>query len=283
VLKAVLTTFVAIVSPLWGLIFWTVNICDYIREELKDKNIQFAIFAGVIITLALVLKIDIVRISDTLIGVGVASFIFVQLYKSLGFNRAFTAFAGFELIYGFARKYIFQEKLIAGMNLTKDELLKNPEVIKAYPNWETDFAKVSDFYIDNLVILWVLPMVSALIFGLLLAKKHPIMKFQVTAFKLPSFMVYAIILSLGLTIFKETRFIGMPLVWTNILLLAVQGFPIVLGWFIKSTYNRTLLRIINYIVMILTFHFMFIMSAFVGLLDIWFNLKKGIKNENNIN
>ena len=80
-----------------------------------------------------------------------------------------------------------------------------------------------------------------------------------------------------LAIFEQTRFIGLPVTITFTTLLVIQGFPIVWFWLLGSTLNNTLLRILTYIVILLNFHIFLMISGIVGLVDIWFNLKNGVK------
>jgi hypothetical protein len=90
-------------------------------------------------------------------------------------------------------------------------------------------------------------------------------------------MIYVMMLGFALAIFQQTRFIGLPITITFVLLLAIQGFPIVWLWLLGSTFNNTLLRILTYIIILLNFHIFILVSCIVGLIDIWFNLKNGVK------
>ena len=276
-LLAVVSSLVAIISPFWGLIFWTVNICDLLRKKTKDVNIGFAIFGGVVIISALAMDIDSVRIADVLIGIGVASYLFISLYLKSGFRNAFSLFALFQCCYGFLRKYLFADSLQGSKDLIISQLDANRDLFQNYQNLETEYLKMIDSYFNNIELFWLVPMIFALVTGMIFTRKNVLMKFHTISFKLPDSLVYVMIAGIVLAIFEQTRFIGLPLTVTFVTLLAIQGFPIVWLWLLGSTFNNTLLRILTYIIILLNFHIFIIVSCIVGLIDIWFNLKNGVK------
>ncbi len=276
-LLAVISSLVSIISPFWGLIFWTVNICDLLRKKAKDVNISFAIFGLIAVVSALTMKLEILRAVDVLIGIGLSSYLFVYLYMSSGFRNAFSFYALFQLCYGFLRKYLFTDSLIKSKDLIISQLDANRQIFENYENLEGEYLKLIDSYFNNIELFWIIPMIFALVIGMILSKKNVLMKFHTIAYKLPDSLIYVMLMGLVLAIFKESRFIGLPITITFALLLAIQGFPIVWLWLLGSTFNNTLLRILTYIIILLNFHIFIMISAIVGLIDIWFNLKNGVK------
>lgn len=276
-LLAVISSLVAIISPFWGLIFWTVNICDLLRKKVKDVNIGFAIFGIVTLISSLSMGLDSLRIADVLIGVGVASYLFTNLYIKKGFRISFSIYALFQCCYGLARKYLFTENLQYSKDLFLSQLDANRELLQNYQNVESEYIKMINYYYSNSELFWLVPMIFALVIGMIFTRKNVLMKFQTIAFKLPDSLVYVMILGMVLAIFKQTRFIGLPLTLTFFIMLAIQGFPIVWLWLLGSTFNNTLLRILTYIIILLNFHIFIIISCVVGLIDIWFNLKNGVQ------
>jgi hypothetical protein len=277
VLLAVVSSLVSIISPFWGLIFWTVNICDLLRKKAKDVNIGFGIFGIVVIVSALVMQMDMLRIADVLIGIGLATYLFSQIYVSSGYRNAFSFYALFQLCYGFLRKYLFADSLLASKDLIISQLDANRALFENYENLETEYLKMIDSYFNNIELFWIIPMIFALVTGMIFTRKNVIMKFHTIAYKLPDSLIYVMMLGFALAIFQQTRFIGLPITITFVLLLAIQGFPIVWLWLLGSTFNNTLLRILTYIIILLNFHIFILVSCIVGLIDIWFNLKNGVK------
>ncbi len=276
-LLAVVSSLVSIISPFWGLIFWTVNICDLLRKKAKDVNIGFGIFGIVVIVSALVMQMDMLRIADVLIGIGLATYLFSQIYVSSGYRNAFSFYALFQLCYGFLRKYLFADSLLASKDLIISQLDANRALFENYENLETEYLKMIDSYFNNIELFWIIPMIFALVTGMIFTRKNVIMKFHTIAYKLPDSLIYVMMLGFALAIFQQTRFIGLPITITFVLLLAIQGFPIVWLWLLGSTFNNTLLRILTYIIILLNFHIFILVSCIVGLIDIWFNLKNGVK------
>jgi hypothetical protein len=277
VLLAVISSLVAIISPFWGLIFWTVNICDLLRKKAKDVNIGFAIFGGVVIISSLSMGLDSLRIADVLIGIGVISYLFTYFYIKKGFRISFSAFALFQCCYGLLRKVIFADNLQQSKDLILSQLEASKELLQSYQNVESQYLKMIEFYFQYSELFWIVPMIFALVIGMILTRKNVLMKFHTIAFKLPDNLVYVMILGMVLAIFEQTRFIGLPITITFVTLLAIQGFPIVWLWLLGSTFNNTLLRILTYIIILINFHIFIIISCVVGLIDIWFNLKNGVQ------
>jgi len=277
VLLAIISSLVAIISPFWGLIFWTVNICDLLRKKAKDVNIGFAIFGGVALIASVSMNLGSLRLADALIGVGVSTFVFSNLYVTRGFRQSFSIFALFQCCYGLLRKYLFADELMEAKDLVLSQIAASKELLQNYPDMETEYLKMIDFYFNNIEIFWLVPMIFALVTGMIFSRKNGLMKFHTIAFKLPDNLVYVMILGLVLAIFEQTRFIGLPITITFITMLTVQGFPIVWLWLLGSTFNNTLLRLLTYIVILINFHIFIMISCCVGLIDIWFNLKNGVQ------
>lgn len=274
---AVVSGLVAIISPFWGLIFWTVNICDLLRKKAKDVNIGFAIFGGAIVITSLVMGVDSLRMADVLIGIGASSYLFTSLYIKKGFRISFSIYALFQCCYGLMRKYLFTENIQSIKELFLSQLDAQSELLQGYQNVEAEYLKMIEIYFNNSELFWLVPMIFALVIGMIFTRKNVLMKFHTIAFKLPDNLVYVMILGMVLAIFKQTRFIGLPVTITFIMMLAIQGFPIVWLWLLGSTFNNTLLRILTYIIILINFHIFIIISCVVGLIDIWFNLKNGVQ------
>jgi hypothetical protein len=277
VLLSLVSSLVAIISPFWGLIFLTVNICDFLRKDSKQLNAQFAIFGAASIVLFFAMQVGIVKFADSFIGVGLALFIFANLYKSIGFAKSLSIFTLFEFGYGVARKYLFNDYFIEMFNVYKNEISINEDIIKSYPNFQQDIGKITDFYMNNIIPIWTIPLMLAVIAGMIVSRKNPLLKFQSISFKVPNNLVYLLMVALVLAIFKDTRVIGLPMTVTLFTLIAIQGFPIVWFWLLGSTYNNTLLRILTYIIILINFHIFICISGVVGIIDIWFNLKNGVQ------
>lgn len=283
-LLAVVSGLVAIISPFWGLIFWTVNICDLLRKKAKDVNIGFAIFGVVVVISSLSMGLDLLRIGDVVIGIGIASYLFTSLYMTKGFQVSFSAFALFQCSYGLIRKYLFVDNLQQAKELILSQLEASKELLQNYSEIEAEYVKMIDFYFQNSELFWIVPMIFALVVGMIFSRKNVLMKFHTIAFKLPDNLVFVMMLGMALAVFKQTRFIGLPVTLTFATMLVIQGFPIVWLWLLGSTFNNTLLRILTYIIILINFHIFIMISCVVGLIDIWFNLKNGVqKNEININ
>lgn len=282
-LIALVSALVAIISPFWGMIFWTVNICDLLRKKTKDANISFVIFGGVAIVASVAIGLDTLKTVDVLIGIGAATYLFANLYRTLGFRNSFTLYALFQCLYGFGRKYIFpaalgqqKEMIISQFNQSKD-LIIDQNLVQNFAELEGQYIRLIDFYFNHIEVMWFLPIMFALVIGIVFSRKNPIPKIQTLAYKLPDNYVHIMIIGMVLAIFEQTRFIGLPVTITFTTLLVIQGFPIVWFWLLGSTLNNTLLRILTYIVILLNFHIFLMISGIVGLVDIWFNLKNGVK------
>jgi len=282
VLIALVSGLVAIISPFWGMIFWTVNICDLLRKRTKEANVSFLLFGGAVIIASAIIRPDTLRVADVLIGVGAATYLFANLYTTLGFKNSFTIYALFQCLYGFGRKYIFpeaigqqKEMMIEQLNLSKN-LIQDSNLMQNFAELESTYLEAINIYFNHIEIVWFLPIIFALVIGIVFSRKNPIPKIETLAYKLPDSFVYIMIIGMVLAIFKQTRFIGMPITVTFAVLLIIQGFPIVWFWLLGSTLNNTLLRILTYIVILLNFHIFLIISCVVGLIDIWFNLKNGV-------
>lgn len=282
-LIALVSALVAIISPFWGMIFWTVNICDLLRKKTKDANISFVIFGGVTIVASVAIGLDTLKTVDVLIGIGAATYLFANLYRTLGFRNSFTLYALFQCLYGFGRKYIFpaalgqqKEMIISQFNQSKD-LIIDQNLVQNFAELEGQYIRLIDFYFNHIEVMWFLPIMFALVIGIVFSRKNPIPKIQTLAYKLPDNYVHIMIIGMVLAIFEQTRFIGLPVTITFTTLLVIQGFPIVWFWLLGSTLNNTLLRILTYIVILLNFHIFLMISGIVGLVDIWFNLKNGVK------
>lgn len=282
-LIALVSALVAIISPFWGMIFWTVKICDLLRKKTKDANISFVIFGGVAIVASVAIGLDTLKTADVLIGIGAATYLFANLYRTLGFRNSFTLYALFQCLYGFGRKYIFpaalgqqKEMIISQFNQSKD-LIIDQNLVQNFAELEGQYIRLIDFYFNHIEVMWFLPIIFALVIGIVFSRKNPIPKIQTLAYKLPDNYVHIMIIGMVLAIFEQTRFIGLPVTITFTTLLVIQGFPIVWFWLLGSTLNNTLLRILTYIVILLNFHIFLMISGIVGLVDIWFNLKNGVK------
>lgn len=276
-LLAVVSSLVAIISPFWGLIFWTVNICDLLRKKAKDVNIGFAIFGGVVLVSSFLMGLDLLRIVDVIVGVGVSTYLFTSLYLKKGFRISFSAFALFQGCYGLLRKYLFVDNLQQSKDLILSQLEASKELLQNYPNLESEYLRMIESYFNNIELFWLVPMIFALVIGTIFSRKNVLMKFHTIAYKLPDNLVLLMMLGMALAIFKQTRFIGIPVTITFVTMLTIQGFPIVWLWLLGSTFNNTLLRILTYIIILLNFHIFIMISCVVGLIDIWFNLKNGVQ------
>ncbi|MBI9030800.1 hypothetical protein JEZ13_02180 [bacterium] len=276
-LLAIISSLVATISPFWGLIFWTVNICDLLRKKAKDVNIGFAIFGGVVIISSFLIGIDFLRLTDALVGVGLSTFLFSRLYIKKGFRNAFSIFALFQCSYGLFRKYLLGGYVQQTKDLILSQIDASRDLLQNYPDLEAEYLKMIDTYFNNIELFWLVPMIFALVMGMIFTRKNTLIKFHTIAYKLPDNLVYVMILGIIMAIVEQTRFIGLPLTLTFVALLTVQGFPIVWLWLLGSTFNNSILRLLTYIVILINFHIFIMISGIVGLIDIWFNLKNGVQ------
>lgn len=276
-LLTVVSSLVAILSPFWGLIFWTVNICDLLRKKTKDINLGFGSFVLITIGAGLLIGVDSLRFADLIIGIAISTYVFVNIYLKSGFRLGFSIFAIFQCCYGIMRKYLFSSNLLASKELIISQLEASSDLLQNYQELESEYLKMIEYYFNNIEIFWLVPMIFALVAGMLFSRKNVLMKFHTIAFKLPDNLVYLMIIGIVLAIFKPTRMIGMPITITFASILVIQGFSIVWFWLLRSTLNNTLLRILTYIIILLNFHIFIFISCFVGLIDIWFNLKNGVQ------
>lgn len=226
------------------------------------------------------MQMDMLKLADVLIGIGLATYFFVHIYIRNGFRNAFSFYALFQLCYGFLRKYLFADNLLKSKELIISQLDANRALFENYQNLESEYLKMIDSYFNNIELFWIIPMIFALVTGMIFTRKNVLMKFHTIAYKLPDSLIYVMMMGFALAIFQQTRFIGLPITITFVLLLAIQGFPIVWLWLLGSTFNNTLLRILTYIIILLNFHIFILVSCIVGLIDIWFNLKNGVKKWN---
>ncbi len=259
------------------MIFFTVNICDLLRKETKQVNLHILAFSVLSLVLTFVLGAELVKFADSFLGVGIALFLFSNLYFKIGFSKSIGIFAIYEFCYGLARKFVFIEYFEKMFNMENFEAIFTKEIYSDYPNFAREFTNISNIYLDNMVAIWTLPIIFAFFGGVLIGKKNPLVKIQSIAFKIPDFVVYLLMIAMGLAIFPETRFVGLPLTLTIALLLSIQGFPIVWFWLLRSTYKNTLLRTLTYLIIFINFHVFVAISTIIGLIDIWFNLKNGVQ------
>lgn len=287
-LIAILSAFIAVLSPFWGLIF----ILSFGEKYRDRKGVFFAAFSVVVIIFFFLKIIDTIGFFDLIIGIALSSMLyFWSLFRTLDYLRSIIAVFFLNIGYAVLRNLIFGKLFITNLN---QALQQYTEFVKTSFENNTEYLSfaleilrtleniLSKYYAG----IWIITIVLAVYFGSLIFSKKNELKWNHRLIQLPFFFIYLLIGSLALFLIPNTRTVGINCLMMLSPLFLIQGISIIdfyWGNFFKKSKFLLFLLIFS---MVLNY-FILMLIALMGLVDIWFNFRKIIImeeiDENNLN
>lgn len=274
-LIAILAVIIATISPFWGLIFILASGGKY-QERIY---IFFAVFSGIVVILSIASIIDIITLSDLIVGVGATSLLFFwSLFRTFNYIRSMMAAFFFSVVYSAARQLIFGKAFIENVNQAIEQYKEfitsafqnSAEQMNLALEITESFKKIfTTFYAG----IWVCTVVLAIYFGSLLFSRKNIMKWKHRTIRMPFFLIYFLIVGLVLFLMPGTKNIGINSLLMLSPLFLIQGISI-LDFYWGNFFKKSKFLLFLLIFSMVINYFILTLVALMGLLDIWFNFRK---------
>lgn len=223
--------------------------------------------------------LDFLGFLDVIIGVGITSFLYFKvLYEKFDYLSAILSAYFLNIGYSLLRYFFFGKSYIE----TFDQVLKqNKEIFTAsLQNNQEQLSilldvldKVKVIYTKYYVGIWVATIVIAVYIGSLIISKKASFTWVHKTLRLPFFLVYLLIASLGLLLIPAYSVIGINILIMLVPLFLIQGSSI-LDFFWGNYFKRSKFLMILLIIAIVLNYFILLLVALIGLIDIWFNIRK---------
>lgn len=290
ILVACLSVIIAAFTPFWGVIFIFTLGAKYQQRKYYQQ------FYGLILLTALILLlgriIDVISLSDILVGVALTSLLFFRLlFANHDYLRSIIIVFFFNVVYGIIRYFLFSRQIIENIKVISEEYLKilmetmpeNQESIGfAGELIETMKYIITNFYPG----IWVLTIITAVYVGSLLLSARTANKWSHKQVRLPYEIVYPLMLCLAAFLFKGSRIPGINGLIMLLPLFLIQGISI-LDFFWGERLKKARLILVLLVIAMVFNPYLILIIAVLGLTDIWFNFRK-IRiqediDENNLN
>jgi predicted membrane protein DUF2232 len=290
ILIACLSTIIAAFSPFWGLIFIFTLGAKYQQEKLFQKF--YGIFLLTAVALFLGKAIDVISLTDIVIGVALTSYIYFRLLQRK-YDYLSTIISVFLLnvVYGIIRYFLFSAKIQQNISFLAEEFKKlsteMPVENQSMAQSFTELIEITKYVITNFYPgIWVLTLVLAVYIGSLFLSTRLKHKWQHKLVRLPYETVYPIMICLVAFLFKTTRIIGINGLLMILPLFLIQGLSILDFYWGDHIRKVKILMVLLVLAMVFNPYIVAIIAV-LGLTDIWFNFRKiRIReeiNENNLN
>ena len=274
-LTAILAVIIATISPFWGLIFILASGGKY-QEKIY---IFFAFFSGIVVILSIASIIDIITLSDLIVGVVATSLLFFwSLFRTFNYTRSIMAAFFFNIVYSIARQLIFGKAFIE--NVTQAIGQYKEFITSAFRNSVEQMnlalkitERFKEIFTTFYAGIWIFTVVLALYFGSLLFSRKSIMKWEHKTIRLPFFLIYFLIISLVLFLMPGTKNIGINSLLMLSPLFLIQGISI-LDFYWGNFFKKSKFLLFLLILSMVINYFILTLVALMGLLDIWFNFRK---------
>jgi len=272
---AVLAAVLAILSPLWGLIFTL----SFSGKYLNRFYLFMLLFVLAIVGLFLANVVDWITFFDVFIGIAVSIFIyFYIMQKSGSYINAILAASAVNCCYAIARQFIWGKQLLENVILAmqnvesfmQSSITENQEQLSfALELIESTKAILTKYYIGT----WMVSIILGLYFGSLLLSRQLQNKWDHRRIGLPFYIIYLLIASLLLFILPQVRILGINSLMILVPLFIIQGVSI-LDFFWRDFFTKS-----KFLLFLLIFSMalnipILILVALVGMLDIWFDFRK---------
>jgi len=223
--------------------------------------------------------IDIIRFTDIIVGIGLASYIFFKLKSmNLDYAKCIIYIFLYSTGYGLFRHLIFGKKLIENIGiaferskeLIIDSFQNNPDQINIF----LELLAKSKIFLENFnVSIWSAGIVIASYLGALILSKRRGSSWKHNRIRLPFFLIYFLIFVLVLVLLPKTKVVGLNGILLVAPLFLIQGISILdFYWGNFFSKSKFLLYLLIF-AMALNFPLLILVSL-VGLFDIWFNFRK---------
>ncbi len=274
-LTAILAAIIATISPFWGLIFILASGGKY----QERRYIFFAVFSGIVIILSIVSIIDIITLSDLIVGVGATSLLFFwSLFRTFNYIRSMIIAFFFSIAYSVARQWIFGKAFIENVNQAIEQYKEF--ITSAFQNSAEQMSlaleiteSFKEIFTTFYAGIWVLTVVLALYFGSLLFSRKNIMKWKHRTIRMPFYLIYLLIVGLVLFLMPGTKNIGINSLLMLSPLFLIQGISI-LDFYWGNFFKKSKFLLFLLILSMVINYFILTLVALMGLLDIWFNFRK---------
>ncbi|HHE37462.1 MAG TPA: DUF2232 domain-containing protein [Candidatus Cloacimonetes bacterium] len=274
---AILSVLISAFSPVLGLIFIIAYSGKY--QESKKEGLFYLIFLITTLIFLSMNIIDAVRLSDIIIGIGMASYLFFKL-KSRNFDYAMIIIYVFlySTIYGLFRHLVLGKKLLETVSVAFEqsrELIiasfqNNPDQINVF----LDVLEKSRIFLENFNIsIWIAGIVAATYLGALILSKRAGSNWKHNEIRLPFFLIYFLIIVLVLVLLPKTKVVGLNGILMVAPLFLIQGISI-LDFYWGNFFSKS-----KFLLYLLIFAMalnlpLLVLVSLVGMFDIWFDFRK---------
>lgn len=274
---AVISAILSIISPFWGLIF-IISLGDK-YSEVNRARLALISFAAVSILFFITRLIDIMTLSDVLLGVALpAVTFFVLLYSRKSYLKSILSGLLVNAGYSILRYFIFGERFLQNIREVSTEyleilgsgLLESEEQLLFFQEM---FTKVEMIVQNYYIGIWIFSMTLAIYFGALLLSKKTLTKWSHDKVRIDFLWIYVLIIALVLFILQQTRVISINLLLAIVPFFLIEGFSIIdfyWGEYLKR--SRFLLFIL--VLAIVINPYILGLIILMGLTDLWFNYRK---------
>ncbi len=285
-----LSALISVFSPFWGLIFIFAFGEKY--QYNREKYSFYLIFIATIMILALGNFIDIILVSDIIIGVAFSTILYFRLLlREHDYLKAIISVAIINMLYGTLRHLMFGKMFIANITAILDQYTEFLESI-VMENSEkllfvSDLIETLKYIVSNFYpAIWAVTIIFAIYICSLLLSRKLKTKWLHKTVRLPFTLVYLIIVFLVLFLLSSSRIIGINGLLMLAPLLFIQGISI-LDFFLGNYFKKSKFLLYILVLAVLFNPYLTMLIAAMGLLDMWFNFRKiSIReevNENNFN
>jgi len=272
---AIVAALIAAISPFAGMIF---TIFFGFKNQSK-LYVFFGAFIGTTVLLYYSKILDPIRVMDTIVGIGLVSFLFIRNFvSSLRYLYSFISSALVAVGYALIRQVLFYDliKQSAETFITEyDKFLvanftSNPEQLELF---QAAVGQIKPLFTDYYVGVWSSLMITGLFIAALLVSHRSKEKWQIKQIRMPFAFIYLLIACLALFLVANAQKYGI----NGLIIIApfflFQGISI-LFFFWGDFFKRSKFLSIVLIGALLINPYLMILIMLIGLFDIWFNFRK---------
>ena len=280
IFTALLSGFLAIISHFIGLFF----IIAFGYKYQKQKYVFYGIFTAVaVLSYFIHITGNFVFLADALVGVGFTALIFFYLlFRKFDYLNAILISTFLNVVYSLARLIVFKRNL---QNFFNESVQQYTQILHAsLPagsnklQFALDALNNAKFIFDHYsASIWIISTITALYLGSLSISKR-LIKWNHREIRLPFYLIYILIVLMGLALLGQTRFWGINGLIMLFPLFLIQGISI-LHFFWGKFFKHSRFLVYLLIISLLLNYFLLMLVAFVGLADLWFNFRKINKME----
>ncbi len=223
--------------------------------------------------------IDIFGALDIAFGVAVSALIFYEiLIKKFDYLKAIIIAITFNLGYSIVRFFLFRKSQIAHfaelVNRLKEFFAENvQQSTEQMMIAERTLDRMEMIFSDYYYSLWVMMMAFAIYIGALLVSKKIQITWDHKKVRLPFYFIYILILGLILLLIEDYRVLGGNIILVLVPIFLIQGSSI-LDFFWGKYFRKSKFLLFLLIFSVILNYYILLLIVLIGLIDIWFNIRK---------